>query len=91
MAKKSNLMLKKNSTKMFLLGLRPFEKAEEELGQVADDDEGWRQSWAAVVFHNQVVSLKLPEDVCVALNYLKCVAAKTNIDYVVYNDTTNLP
>lgn len=60
---------------MLLLGLRPFDQAEEELGEVADDDEGWGQCWTAVVFHNQVVSLELPEDVCVALHYLKCVAA----------------
>ncbi len=62
-------------TKMLLLGLRLFNQAEEELREVADDDEGWCQCWAAVVFHNQVVSLELPEDVCVALHYLECVAA----------------
>lgn len=64
---------------MFLLGFRPFEEAEEELGQVANDDEGWRQSWTAVVLYDQVVSLKLPEDIGVALNYLKGVAGKTNV------------
>lgn len=61
-------------TKMLLLGLRLFNQAEEELREVADDDEGWGQCWTAVVFHNQVVSLELPEDVCVALHYLECVA-----------------
>lgn len=61
-------------TKMLLLGLRLFNQAEEELREVADDDEGWGQCWTAVVFHNQVVSLELPEDVCVALHYLEGVA-----------------
>ena len=59
---------------MLLFGLRPFDKAEEELREVADDDEGWSQCWAAVVLHDQVVSLELPENVRVALHYLEGVA-----------------
>lgn len=62
-------------TEMLLLGLGPFDQAEEELGEVADDDEGRGQCRAAVVFHNQVVSLELPEDVRVALHHLERVAA----------------
>lgn len=57
-----------------MLGLRAFDKAEEELREVADDDEGWSQGRTTVVFHDQVVPLKLPEDVGVALYYLECVA-----------------
>lgn len=60
---------------MLLLGLGLFDQAEEDLREVADDNEGWGQCWAAVVFHNEVVSLELPEDVGVALHYLECVAA----------------
>lgn len=77
-------------TKMLLLGLGLFDKAEKELREVADDDEGRGQCWTAVVFHNQVVSLELPEDVCVALHYLECVAAngkkinKTIISFCVF-------
>ena len=59
---------------MLLFGLRPFDKAEEELREVADDDEGWSQCWSAVVLHDQVISLELPENVSVALHYLESVA-----------------
>ena len=59
---------------MLLLGLWLFDQAEEDLGEVADYDEGWGQCWTPVVLHNQVVSLELPEDVCVALHNLECVA-----------------
>lgn len=72
---KINLSL---NTQMLLLGLRLFDQAEEELREVADDDKGWSQCWAAVVFHNQVVSLELPKDVCVTLHYLECVAVNVN-------------
>lgn len=65
-------------TKMLLLGLRLLDQAEEQLRQVADDDEGWGQCWTAVVLHNQVVSLELPEDVCVSLHYLKGVAERNH-------------
>ena len=61
---------------MLLLGLGLFDQAEEELGEVADDDEGRGQRWTAVVFHDQVVSLELPEDVRVALDHLECVAGE---------------
>lgn len=61
---------------MLLLGRRPFDQAKEELREVADDDEGWGECWAAVVLHYQVVSLELPEDVCVTLHYLECVAVR---------------
>lgn len=60
---------------MLLLGLGPFDQAEEELREVADNDERWGQRWTAVILHNQVISLELPEDVSVALHYLECVAA----------------
>lgn len=59
---------------MFLFGLRSFDQAEKELREVTDDNEGWSQCWAAVVLHNQVVSLELPENVCVTLHYLEGVA-----------------
>lgn len=60
---------------MLLLGHRLFDQAEEKLREVADDDEGWGQCWTTVVFHNQIVSLELPKDVCVTLHHLECVAA----------------
>ena len=63
-------------TEMLLLGLGLFDQAEEELREMADDDEGWSQRWTAVVLHDQVVSLELPEDVRVALHYLESVAAR---------------
>lgn len=59
---------------MLLLGLGLLDEAEEDLREVADDDEGRGQCRAAVVFHNQVVPLELPEDVRVALHHLECVA-----------------
>lgn len=59
---------------MLLFGLRPFDKAEEELREVADDNEGWSQCWATVVLYDQVVSLELPENVRVALHHLEGVA-----------------
>lgn len=66
---------------MLLLGLGVFDQAEEQLREVADDDEGWGQCWTAVVLHNQVVPLELPEDVRVALHYLECVARENNNAY----------
>ena len=62
-------------TKKLVLGIRPFDEAEEELREVADDDEGRGQCRTTVVFNNQVIPLKLPEDVGVALHHLECVAA----------------
>lgn len=64
-------------TEVLMLGVRMFDQAEEHLGKVADDDEGRSQCWAAVVLHNQVVPLKLPEDICVSLHYLKRVTGRT--------------
>lgn len=61
---------------MFLLGLWSFYQAEKKLREVANDDERWGQCWTTVVFHNQVISLKLPENICITLNYLKGVAVK---------------
>lgn len=61
---------------MLLFGLGLFDQAEEELREMADDDEGWSQCWTAVVFHNQVVSLELPEDVRVALHHLERVTGR---------------
>lgn len=55
-----------------------FDQAEEQLREVADDDEGWSECWPAVVLHNQVVPLKLPEDICVSLHYLKRVTGRTH-------------
>lgn len=60
-------------TKMLELGVGVFDQAQEQLGEVADDDEGRSECRTAVVLHNQVVPLKLPEDVRVALHYLKGV------------------
>lgn len=45
---------------------------------MADDDEGWGQGWAAVVFHYQVISLELPEDVSVSLHHLEGVTEHGN-------------
>lgn len=53
-----------------------FDQAQEQLGQVADDDEGRGQCRTAVVLYNQVVPLKLPEDVRVALHHLKGVTGE---------------
>ena len=47
---------------------------------MADDDEGRGQGWPAVVLHDQVVPLELPEDVCVALHHLECVAVGTQVE-----------
>lgn len=63
-------------TKMLVLGGGLFDQAEEELREVADDDEGRGQCRTAVVLHDQVVPLELPEDVCVALHHLEGVAAR---------------
>lgn len=70
---------------MLLLGLRLLDQAEEQLRKMADDDEGWGQRWTAVVLHNQVVSLELPEDVCVSLHYLKGVAERNHNNSVQKN------
>lgn len=40
---------------------------------VVNNDEGRGKRRPAVVFHNQVVTLKFPEDVCISLNNLKGV------------------
>lgn len=61
-------------TEMLLFRLRLFDQAEQQLREMADDDEGRGQRRAAVVLHYQVVPLELPEDVRVALHYLKGVA-----------------
>lgn len=63
-------------TEVLLLGVGMFDQAQEQLGQVADDDEGRSQCRTAVVLHNQVVPLKLPEDVRVALHHLKGVTGE---------------
>lgn len=42
--------------------------------QVAEEDEGWRCRWAAVVLLNEVVPLELPDLVRVLLDLLKRVA-----------------
>lgn len=63
-------------TEVLLLGLWLFHHTEEQLREMADDDEGGCQCWTAVVFHNQVVPLELPEDICVALHHLECVAGE---------------
>lgn len=66
---------------MFLLGLGLFNHAEDELRDVADDDEGWGQRRPAVVFHDQVISLELPEDVCITLHHLEGVTANCVTKY----------
>lgn len=66
-------------TEMLVLGVGMFDQAQEQLGEVADDDEGRSECRTAVVLHNQVVPLKLPEDVRVALHYLKGVTGKRRI------------
>lgn len=65
-------------TEVLMLGVGLFDQAEEQLREVADDDEGRSQCWTAVVLHNQVVPLKLPEDICVSLHYLKCVTGRSH-------------
>lgn len=59
-----------------LFGFCLFDKAQENLGDVADDDEGRSQSGAAVVFYDQVIALELPEDVCILLHHLEGVAVE---------------
>lgn len=66
-------------TEMLVLGVGVFDQAQEQLGEVADDDEGRSECRAAVVLHNQVVPLKLPEDVRVALHYLKGVTGRRRV------------
>lgn len=71
-------------TKVLMLGVGMFDQAEEQLGEVADDDEGRSQCWTAVVLHNQVVPLKLPEDVCVSLHHLKRVTGRTHAVFLFF-------
>lgn len=61
---------------MLLLGLGLLDQAEQHLGEVADDDEGRGQRRPAVVLHDEVVALELPEDVRVALHHLEGVAGE---------------
>lgn len=63
-------------TEVLLLGLGPLDQAEQHLREVADDDEGRGQRRPAVVLHDQVVPLELPEDVRVALHDLEGVAGE---------------
>lgn len=44
--------------------------------EMAEDDERWRSSGAAVVLFNELVSLKLPYFVCVVLHFLECKAVE---------------
>lgn len=71
-------------TKMLVLGVGMFDQAQEQLGEVADDDERWSQCRTAVVFHNQVVPLKLPEDVRVALHYLERVTGGQQLHVIFF-------
>lgn len=73
-----------------MLGVWMFDQAEEELGDVADDDEGRGQGWTAVVLHNQVVPLELPEDICVSLHYLECVTGRTQLLFFIYSFLSSL-
>lgn len=56
-----------------LLGPLPEQPLEQQ-AQVAEDDEGRRQGGPLVVLHDEVVALKLPERVRVALHHLERVA-----------------
>lgn len=67
-----------------MLGVGVLDQTEEQLGKVADDDEGRSQCWTTVVLHNQVVPLKLPEDICVSLHYLKRVTGRTCCGFVFF-------
>lgn len=58
----------------FVLGFLPEDLLQHQ-AQVAEQDEGRGQSWSSVVFNDEVVALKLPKYVCIALHHLKCVAA----------------
>lgn len=74
-------------TEMLVLGVGMFNQAQEQLGEVADDDEGRSECRTAVVLHNQVVPLKLPENVRVALHYLKGVTGRRHIVLHLLNTT----
>lgn len=74
-------------TEMLVLGVGMFDQAQEQLGEVADDDEGRSECRTAVVFNNQVVPLKLPENVRVALHYLKGVTWRCRIMPHLFNTT----
>lgn len=56
-----------------VLGFLPEDLLEHQ-AQVAEQDEGRGQSWSSMVFNDEVVALKLPEHVCIALHHLECVA-----------------
>lgn len=56
-----------------VLGFFPEDPLEHQT-QVAEQDEGRGQSWSPVVFNDEVVALKLPEHVGIALDHLECVA-----------------
>lgn len=56
-----------------MLGFFPEDPLEHQT-QVAEQDEGWGQSWSPMVFNDEVVALKLPEHVGIALDHLECVA-----------------
>lgn len=58
---------------LFVLGFLPEDLLEHQ-AQVAEQDEGRGQSRPSVVFNDEVVALKLPEHVCIALHHLECVA-----------------
>lgn len=55
-----------------VLGFLPEDLLEHQT-QVAEQDERRGQSWSSMVFNDEVVALKLPEHVCVALYHLECV------------------
>lgn len=67
-------------TEVLLLGLGLLDQAEQHLREVADDDEGRGQRGPAVVLHDEVVALELPEDVRVALHHLEGVAGEESFE-----------
>lgn len=60
-----------------LFGFCLFDKAQENMGDVVDDDKGRGQGGTAVIFYDQVIALKLPEDVCILLHHLEGVAVES--------------
>lgn len=67
-----------------VLGFLPEDLLEHQ-AQVTKQDEGRGQSWSSVVFNNEVISLKLPENVCIALHHLECVATGHTAKPLPYN------
>lgn len=60
-------------TQVLLFILRLPKNSPQKQFDVVNDDEGRGKGRPTVIFHNQVVTLKFPEDICISLHNLKSV------------------